>query len=47
MKFNSKIGILSDIKMRLIALDTCADVGEWSANHIVKRINDFQPGPDR
>jgi len=33
--------------MRLVILDTCANVGEWSAKYVMKRIRDFQPGPDR
>jgi len=33
--------------MRLIILDTCDNVGEWSAKYVMKRINDFNPGPDR
>ncbi|XP_040168313.1 glucosamine-6-phosphate isomerase isoform X4 [Anopheles arabiensis] len=34
-------------KMRLIILDTAEYVGEWSAKYVMKRINDFKPGPDR
>jgi len=33
--------------MRLVILDTCANVGEWSAKYVMKRIRDFQPGPNR
>lgn len=33
--------------MRLVILDTNANVGEWSAKYVMKRIRDFQPGPDR
>ncbi|XP_053693873.1 glucosamine-6-phosphate isomerase isoform X1 [Sabethes cyaneus] len=33
--------------MRLIILDTADYVGEWSAKYVMKRINDFKPGPDR
>ncbi|XP_037040228.1 glucosamine-6-phosphate isomerase [Bradysia coprophila] len=33
--------------MRLVILDTCANVGEWSAKYVMKRIRDFQPGPGR
>lgn len=33
--------------MRLVILDTCNEVGEWSAKYVMKRINDFQPGPDK
>ena len=32
--------------MRLVILDTAANVSEWAARYIVKRINDFNPGPD-
>lgn len=34
-------------EMRLIILDTAEYVGEWSAKYVMKRINDFKPGPDR
>lgn len=33
--------------MRLIPLRTAPQVGKWSAGHIVKRINDFNPSEDR
>lgn len=33
--------------MRLIPLRTAPQVGKWSAAHIVKRINDFNPSEDR
>lgn len=33
--------------MRLIILNTCENVGEWSAKYVMKRIKDFNPGPDR
>lgn len=33
--------------MRLIILDTAEYVGEWSAKYVMKRINDFKPGPDK
>jgi len=33
--------------MRLIILDTCEHVGEWSAKYVLKRIKDFQPGPNK
>lgn len=33
--------------MRLVILDTNAAVGEWAAKYVMKRINDFNPGPDR
>lgn len=33
--------------MRLVILDTTAQVGEWSAKYVLKRINDYKPGPDR
>lgn len=34
-------------KMRLIILDSAANVGEWAAKYVLKRIKDFNPGPDR
>lgn len=33
--------------MRLIILDSSKDVAEWSAKYVLKRINDYKPGPDR
>ena len=33
--------------MRLVILPTSGSVGEWSAKYVMKRINDFKPGPDR
>lgn len=33
--------------MRLEILPKASDVGEWSAKYVMKRINDFGPGPDR
>lgn len=33
--------------MRLIILDSSKDVAEWSAKYVLKRINDFKPGPDK
>ncbi|XP_030565563.1 glucosamine-6-phosphate isomerase isoform X1 [Drosophila novamexicana] len=33
--------------MRLIILETSESVGNWAAKYVVKRINDFKPGPDR
>lgn len=33
--------------MRLVILPTSPSVGEWSAKYVMKRINDFQPGPDK
>ncbi|PMM52154.1 glucosamine-6-phosphate deaminase [Vibrio breoganii] len=33
--------------MRLIPLETSADVGRWSARHIVNTINKFNPTADR
>ncbi|MGF1742260.1 glucosamine-6-phosphate deaminase [Vibrio profundum] len=33
--------------MRLIPLQTAAQVGKWSAAHIAKRINDFNPSAER
>lgn len=34
-------------QMRLVIEATAADVGEWAAKYIKKRINDFKPGPDK
>ncbi|GFG33261.1 hypothetical protein Cfor_03999 [Coptotermes formosanus] len=33
--------------MRLVILETADKVAEWSAKYVVKRINDFNPGPDK
>ncbi|XP_055680502.1 glucosamine-6-phosphate isomerase isoform X1 [Lutzomyia longipalpis] len=33
--------------MRLVILDSAECVGEWSARYVMKRINDFNPGPER
>src|SRR5690606_36227429 len=33
--------------MRLIPLQTAAQVGKWAAAHIAKRINDFNPTAER
>jgi glucosamine-6-phosphate deaminase len=33
--------------MRLVILPTVAEVGEWSAKYVMKRINDFKPGPNK
>lgn len=33
--------------MRLVILPSSSFVGEWSAKYVMKRINDFKPGPDR
>lgn len=33
--------------MRLIILDEVSNVAEWSARYVLKKINDFKPGPDR
>ncbi|KPU73189.1 uncharacterized protein Dana_GF15148, isoform E [Drosophila ananassae] len=33
--------------MRLVILETSDSVGKWAAKYVMKRINDFQPGPDR
>ncbi len=32
--------------MRLVITRDYAEMGEWSARYIKKRINDFNPGPD-
>lgn len=33
--------------MRLVILQDSSIVGEWAAKYVMKRINDFKPGPDR
>jgi len=33
--------------MKLIIRERSQDVEEWAAKYVVKRINDFNPGPDR
>lgn len=33
--------------MRLVILPSSGNVGEWSAKYVMKRINDFKPGPDK
>lgn len=33
--------------MRLIILETSKSVGSWAAKYVAKRINDFNPGPDK
>lgn len=33
--------------MRLIILDSSDRVGEWAAKYVLKRIRDFNPGPDK
>ncbi|RZC39278.1 glucosamine-6-phosphate isomerase [Asbolus verrucosus] len=33
--------------MKLLILDTPDEVTSWCAKYVVKRINEFQPGPDR
>lgn len=37
----------SVLTMRLVILPSSSDVGDWSAKYVMKRINDFKPGPDR
>lgn len=32
--------------MRLVILNNSSCVGEWSAKYVMKRINDFKPGPE-
>ena len=32
--------------MRLVILDTKDSVGEWAAKYVMKRILEFNPGPD-
>lgn len=34
-------------QMRLVITQDYHEMAEWSARYIRKRINDFQPGPDR
>ena len=33
--------------MKLIIRDKSGDVTEWAAKYVIKRINAFNPGPDR
>ena len=33
--------------MRLVILDNSDKVSEWAARYIMKRIHDFNPGPDK
>jgi len=33
--------------MRLVILDSTAQVAEWSAKYVLKKIRDFKPGPDK
>lgn len=33
--------------MRLVILNDVADVAEWSAKYVMKRINEFKPSADR
>lgn len=33
--------------MRLVILDNSSLVGDWSAKYVMKRINDYKPGPGR
>ncbi len=33
--------------MRLVITKDYAEMAEWSARYIKKRINDYKPGPDR
>jgi len=33
--------------MRLVITKDYAEMAEWGARYIKKRINDFKPGPDR
>nr|CAD7575325.1 unnamed protein product [Timema californicum] len=33
--------------MRLVILEDSNKVAEWSAKYVLKRINDFKPGPDK
>lgn len=33
--------------MRLVILDSADNVGEWAAKYVLKRIRDFNPGPEK
>ena len=33
--------------MRLIIRDTYAEVSEWAAKYVRRKIVDFEPGPDK
>lgn len=33
--------------MRLIILDNAAEVSEWAAKYVLKRINEFNPNENR
>lgn len=33
--------------MRLVILDTPGSVGKWAAKYVMKRIKDFNPGPNK
>ena len=33
--------------MKLVILDTADSVGVWAAKYVMKRINDFKPGPNK
>lgn len=33
--------------MRLVILETSSAVSEWAAKYVMKRINDFNPGPEK
>lgn len=33
--------------MRLVILENSPQVAEWSARYVLKKIKDFQPGPDK
>lgn len=37
----------SCLKMRLVILDTSSAVSEWAAKYVMKRINEFKPGPEK
>ena len=37
---------LSNFKMKLVILDTSKEVSDWAASYLMKRITDFNPGPD-
>lgn len=33
--------------MRLVILDSSSAVSEWAAKYVMKRINEFKPGPNK
>ena len=45
--FHIVISFQANIKMRLVIQNDANLVTEWAARYVMKRIRDFQPGPDR